>query len=236
MNNNDQYLQYKQNTAGLLEKIQKENEEGMANIMKKVQAYTPAPYMQTGEKINQEEYNELFKEAKALHDKGVAGDKSAVKKAYELLKKLNYQNPVNRQVEAYFGSATALMGRDAQNLMDGMKLAKKGLKMLDRAVTMAPEDIAIRSIRGHVCYNLPEMYFMRTKSAIQDFSYIISRYEKDNQCIEKGYYCQLLYNLGMASRNLGLKQDSDAAWKKLLAVTKNPKYGDLLEKAGYKPE
>ena len=236
MDNNNQYMQYKQRNTELLEKIKKENEERMANIMKKVHSYAQVSYARTNEPMDEEKFNEIFKEAKALHDSGVAGDAAAVKKACDLLKKLNYQSPMNRQVEAYLGSTTALLGRDETNMMDRMKLAKRGLKMLDRAVSMAPEDIAIRTLRGHVCYNLPEMYFMRTKCAIEDFNHIISCYEKDNKCIEKGYYCQLLYNLGKAYRLLGLQQDANAAWKKLLTVTKDPKYLELVEKAGYKPE
>lgn len=174
-----------------------------------------------------------FQEAKALHDSGVAGDADAVKKACELLKKLNYQDYSDRKVEAYLGSATALLGRDESDLMDRMKHAKRGLKILDHAALMAPDDIEIRSLRGHVCYNLPEMYFQRSKTAVEDFSYIISRYEKDSRCIEKGYYCQLLFKLGVAYRFIGRYKDAEAAWNKLMTVTKDKKYLEQLEKFGF---
>lgn len=231
MDNNNQYNQYSKSNQEILEQLKKQNEARMADTMKMTKSYSPSMYFVERKPVTDAE----LKEARTLHDNGVAGDTAAVRTACDLLKKLHSQDPANYKVEAYLGSATALMGRDELNVMDRMKLAKRGLKMLDHAVVMAPEDIEIRTLRGHVCFNLPEMYFQRSKTAIEDFSYIAARYEKDSRSVEKGYYCELLYKIGVANRYIGRQQDAEAAWNKLLTVSKDQKYLGLLAKFDFKP-
>lgn len=182
------------------------------------------------------EYQAAFNEAVELHSHGINGDKEAVKKACEIFKKLCSQDPQNRLVEAYFGSVTALMGRDAVNPNDRFKLAMKGLKTLDHAVSVEPDNIDIRSIRGHVCYRLPEMYFHRTGTAIEDFTYMISRYEEDSSCFTEEYYWQILFYLGSAYKELNRLQDAQAVWKKLLTVTSDPRYRKMVMQAGFKAD
>jgi len=44
--------------------------------------------------------------------------------------------------------------------------------MLDHALALEPENVKIRYLRSQVCRKLPEMYFHRTGTLIEDLSYL----------------------------------------------------------------
>jgi tetratricopeptide (TPR) repeat protein len=175
----------------------------------------------------------LFTEACKQHELGVGGDKEAVKKSHDLFKKLYDKDNKNNLIAAYLGSATSLMGRDAIDPNQRLKLALKGLKMLDNAVKQEEENIEIRNLRANVCFRLPEMYFHRTGTAVEDFSYLASRYEQDNSVFDEERYWQVLLNLGSAYKELNQMQNAQSIWSKLAAVTNSSKYMMLLRQAGF---
>ena len=175
---------------------------------------------------------ELLDEAIKFHDAAVAGDKEAVMKAYDLLKKLHHMDPEDQLIGAYYGSTTSLLGRDAIDPAVRMAKALEGTKILDRVVANAPDNIQVRILRAYVSYRLPEMYFHRTSTAIEDFNYLVSRYEQDNTVFSQQFYWQLLYDLGQAYKTLGRTQGAEATWLKLLSATTDPKYQALLKKEG----
>ncbi|MEW6181562.1 MAG: tetratricopeptide repeat protein [Bacillota bacterium] len=177
---------------------------------------------------------EAFHEAVSLHERGVTGDKEAVKNAYDLLKKILKAAPRNSVVEAYFGSATALLGRDALDPNERFKKAVKGLRILDGAVSNAPDNTEVRTLRAYVCYRLPENYFHRTATAVEDFGYLAARYEKDPSVFSGNFYCQVLYDLGASYKRLGRKEEAESTWQKLLSRTKDAKYRQLLKQEGIK--
>lgn len=171
----------------------------------------------------------LFAEGVKLHQLGIEGDKNAVKKAYDIFKKINELDPQDLVSEAYLGSLTSLLGRDSIDPNQKLKLALQGLKILDKAILKDPRNIEIRSIRAYVNFNLPEMFFHRTASAIEDFNTLVSLYEHDNKVITEEFYCQILYDLGVAYKRLGKKEQTQGAWAKLSQVTKDPKIIERLK-------
>jgi tetratricopeptide (TPR) repeat protein len=171
----------------------------------------------------------LLTEGVKLHELGIQGDKNAVKKAYDIFKKLNESDPQNLVVEAYLGSVTSLLGRDSVDPNQKLKLALQGLKILDKVISKDPNNIETRSIRAYVNFNLPEMFFHRTASAIEDFKSLIYLYEHDNKALSEEFYWQILYDLGVAYKRLGKKENTQDVWAKLLKVTKNPKILERLK-------
>jgi tetratricopeptide (TPR) repeat protein len=176
----------------------------------------------------------LFAEAVRLHQRGIEGDKGAVRKAYKLLKKIRNMNPQNNLIEAYYGSVTTLLGRDASDLMEKFQKAMSGLKILDEVVSKEPDNIEIHTIRAYVCYNLPEVYFHRTSTAIEDFNYLISRYDQNPNVFTQEFYWKLLYDLGVAYKRLERHDEAKSTWEKLLSQTTDPKYQELLTQEGVK--
>ncbi|MGI6605415.1 MAG: tetratricopeptide repeat protein [bacterium] len=175
--------------------------------------------------------DDLLAEAIELHNLGVNGDKEAVQKCYELLQQIRETNPDNVLAEAYFGSATSLLGRDAIDPNKRFKLAIQGVKILDQAVSKAPDNIDIRTLRGYVCLRLPELYFHRTATAIEDFTYLVSRYEQD-QPFSTEFYWKILFDLGVAYKQIEQIKEAEATWRKLLSAAPDPKYFTLVAREG----
>ncbi|WP_226666617.1 tetratricopeptide repeat protein [Metabacillus litoralis] len=180
--------------------------------------------------IDKGNWEKDFKEAVALHQKAIDGDKEAAQKAHNILKKIKPVVTNNPLIEAYYGSSAALVARDHIDLIEKMNLAKRGLKSLDKAVTSEPNNLEIRLLRGNVAFRLPEIYFKKTKTAIEDFQFLINEYEKKNKNITKDQYCEILLNLGKSYQTLSKFDDADKVWNKLLKLNSR-KYKTHVENA-----
>ncbi|MDP4160129.1 MAG: hypothetical protein Q8911_10280, partial [Bacillota bacterium] len=176
--------------------------------------------------------DDSYFEAVNLYRLGLAGDKEAVAKAYELLKTILQKDPDNHLAQAYLGSVTSLLGRDGNDQNERFKFAIKGLKILDRVVSFVPDNIEIRGLRAFLCGKLPEQYFHRSETAIEDFSFLVARYDEDNSLFPKEFYCQLLLELGLAYNRLDKKKEAESTCRKLLSITDDPKYEALVKQEG----
>jgi tetratricopeptide (TPR) repeat protein len=178
-------------------------------------------------------FEKLFEKAVQFHNQGIEGDENAVQSAYDLLKKLTAMAPNNQVVKAYYGSAMSLLGRnESLDPMDRIQYALEGLKILDKAVSKDADNIEVRLLRGYVCYRLPEEYFGRNHTAVEDFNYLISRYKGNRSALTNELYLQLLYDLGYAYKNLGENDKARTTWQELLMYTNDKKYKDLLQNEG----
>ena len=111
--------------------------------------------------------NPLLEDAIALHDDGRDGDTKAVAEAITLFERIIDAEPQNAKAIAYLGSSYAISARDSKEVADKMRYTNRGLRFLDQAVTLAPNDFAVRVIRANVANNLPEL-FGRQATAIED--------------------------------------------------------------------
>lgn len=175
---------------------------------------------------------ELFAEAITLYQLGLSGEKEAVPQAFRLLINVLQNDRQNLLAEAYLGSVLSLMGRDAQDASDRFKFAIKGLKILDKVVSLEPEHVEIRGMRAFVCSKLPEQFFHRSDTAFEDFSYLVSRYEEDESLFSKEFYNQILFELALAYHRLGKKKEAESTCHKLLSLTSDPKYKMLIKQEG----
>ena len=111
--------------------------------------------------------NPLLEDAIALHDDGRDGNTKAVAEAITLFKQIIKAEPKNAEAIAYLGSSYTITARDSKEVVDKMRYTNRGLRFLDQAVTLAPNDFAVRVIRANVANNLPEL-FGRQATAIED--------------------------------------------------------------------
>ncbi|MZP30860.1 hypothetical protein GTO91_14165 [Heliobacterium undosum] len=176
-----------------------------------------------------------LRKAVTLHDAGIDGDKQAVLQAHGLLVKLRQTKPTPL-VEAYYGSVICLLGRDAVDPSERFAKALEGLKTLDKVVRAHPDLVQARILRGQVCFRLPEQFFHRSRTAIEDFHYLISRYEQDNRLFAADFYWRILFQLGVAYKNVHLMHEAKAAWTKLLTLARDPQYRTLVEQEGFVPQ
>ncbi|HHU33526.1 MAG: tetratricopeptide repeat protein [Zhaonellaceae bacterium] len=191
----------------LNQEVKQEVKEGVKQEVKREEFESPK--VSSKATTDQEGKGGLLQEAIKLHDKGaLENDKEAVIKAHALLKKLSRANPEDPVVNAYYGSAVTLMARDGSDPIRRMKDVKKGLSILDGVVSNAPDVIQARILRGNVCFRLPETMFRRNSTAVEDFNYLIKRYEQNNSVFSQDFYLQLLDNLSQAYKNVGRNEES----------------------------
>ncbi|APH04762.1 tetratricopeptide repeat protein [Bacillus weihaiensis] len=173
------------------------------------------------------DWKKEFEEAEKLHNKAIKGDKEAAKKAYTILKQIKQVSLNDSKVEALYGSSSALVARDQMDLIEKTNLAKRGLKSLDKAVATEPKNIDFRILRGNVAFRLPEMYFKRTKTAIEDFEFLIKEYESKKTNLNSEQYYEFLLNLGTSYNTLGKSNEAEKVWNKLVKM--NPSFKPIIE-------
>jgi hypothetical protein len=144
-----------------------------------------------------------FEEAKALHYKGVDGDKKAVIKANGMLLKLRESEPKNALIEAYYGSTLVLLGRDAVKILERADKAQEGLDTLNRAVSLDSNQREIRLLRGNICLRLPESFFHCSETAIEDFTFLLHQYKENSNYLTPKQVREVLLNLSAAYQNAG---------------------------------
>ncbi|MFC5529814.1 tetratricopeptide repeat protein [Cohnella yongneupensis] len=156
-----------------------------------------------------------FEEAKALHNKGVDGDKKAVIQANELLFKLRATEPDDARIEAYYGSTLVLLGRDAVKILEKADKAEEGLDALNRAISLDANIKEIRFLRGNICLRLPESFFHCSKTAIEDFTFLLDRYKENSSYLTQQQVREVLQNLSIAYQNAGQPDQADLVLQRL---------------------
>jgi len=160
-------------------------------------------------------FDQLFGQAVDLHNKGVAGDAAAVQQALAQLEQLYRSYPGRPLVEAYYGSAMILSARDKSGNSEKYKWASQGLKHLDQAVAASPRDGVIRQLRGRNSFKLPEQYFQRTQTAIEDYTFVIEQHLGGERQLDTEQYAKTVYQLGEAYARIGRNADAASWWSRL---------------------
>ena len=84
---------------------------------------------------------------------GFSGDAAALERAMKATEATLAENPNHAEALVWHGAGTYFLAGQAFQKGDpqkGMELAKKGIAEMDRAVAIAPNDIAVRVPRGSV--------------------------------------------------------------------------------------
>ncbi|WP_239618259.1 hypothetical protein [Cohnella mopanensis] len=177
---------------------------------------------------NQAVFERRLAEAIDLHNEGLGGDTKAVWKADSKLEKLCKDFPDQPIAAAFHGSIMTLIARDESSPITRFQWASRGLKLLDESVASAPSDIRIRMLRGSIAYRLPEQFFHRTETAIEDYLFLIDGELRNPGSISRDTYEKLIYELGEAYHRIDRLQEAKICWSRLLKQTTDPKYHDLI--------
>jgi len=89
-----------------------------------------------------------FLAAQAEFEKVLAGDAAANERAHAAFQKLVEAEPGNPLYLAYLGSASAIQGRQAWAPWAKMRLAEKGLGLLDKALALLTPEHDRQAVRG----------------------------------------------------------------------------------------
>jgi len=169
----------------------------------------------------------MLAEVITLYQQSIAGNKQAVEQADELLENLRDEYPNRPLADAYHGGIMILKARDKRNPLLKLRSARKGLKLLDHAVSAAPQDLTIRLLRGKAAFKLPEEHFHRTNTAIEDYTLLLQNEEELRKRVSPEGVPQLIDELGEAYRRVGRNLDAENCWRRLEQQTEFPAFQQL---------
>jgi tetratricopeptide (TPR) repeat protein len=144
----------------------------------------------------------LLKLGIIYHDRGAQGDKEAVNKAADYLEKLIELNPGHAEAHCWYGSVLTLKGRDAWFPLSKANYVNKGMAEMDKAVSLAQDNIRIRMIRAANGLALPDM-FNRLQTVVSDYEYLKNKEKEKPGSLDSKAYYSVLFNLGRAYSQKG---------------------------------
>lgn len=174
-------------------------------------------------------YGEKLAYIIGLYQDGIAGNKQAVREANVLLERLRREYPGRPLADAYHGVIMIVGARDNPKPRHQLKWIKKGLKLLDNAVSAAPRDLMVRLLRGKTTFRLPEDYFGRTATAIEDYAFLLDHESDPSNIISAEERLKLLDELGDAYYRIGRNKDAENSWRRLEQQEEFPEYRQLAK-------
>ena len=165
-----------------------------------------------------------------LHFRTFTGDSSDLLQAYESIQEAYDENPDDPVIAAFYADYLSLTGRDSADAASIFGNAIKAIRKFDELVEKNPDILEVRLLRACHSYRLPDAFFKRMTSAVNDFEYLIEAYENGGCALSREMYFKLLFILGKAYWQLGLKDETDRVWKKLLDSGCGMMYRKLVDK------
>jgi hypothetical protein len=154
----------------------------------------------------------LFALGDLCHDAGVEGDETAVLRAESYLRQLLEIEPTNAPALALLGSVYTMKGRDAFWPPTQLRLAREGNKMMDRAVSLAPEDIRTRTIRALNNAHMPE-FLGRGDLVRADLAWLWEKIEKEPASFTTSAKQQVALHWGLRLKRMHQRDDARRVWE-----------------------
>lgn len=167
--------------------------------------------------------------AVSLHMEAVKGNAAAALEANRLFEQLRKSLPGDSVVTAYYGSSLVLVARDKTKALEKMRLSNTGMRLLDEAVASSPGDAVIRLLRGKNAYQLPERYFQRTRTMIEDYSFLLELHLRGGALPGSVAYGELVQELGEGFARIGRNQEASELWSRLERLSGDPARSGLLQ-------
>ncbi|MFD0672349.1 hypothetical protein [Cohnella sp. GCM10027633] len=190
-------------------------------LAKKAAAPIPEPFASPSSKPTKRDRR--LASAIRVHNDAVSGGQEAVAKAEAVWGQLRLRFPDDAAAKAYYGSVLTLKARDAETPADKLTIARKGLGLLDEAVAAEPGNRTFRLIRGRICYRLPEPFFQRAETAVEDYALLIDEEIRRPGSLEKKEFATLVYELGEAYYRTERLPEAQVCLKKLETLTTDSK-------------
>lgn len=156
----------------------------------------------------QEEIQEFYR-------RGLAGDKEAVEQCIAKLEAVLTNRPGNQLARVYLGSAYTLRSRDLGFGPRKLQTLKRGLALMDEAVTAQPNDPKVRLARALTTAALPG-FFGRGAQSRKDFALLAGTADQSPEQFDDGDLQIVYYNAGLAAKASGEHARARTLWEKAL--------------------
>ena len=178
---------------------------------------------------NLKDKDNLTKLGIAYHNLAVLEVKGASGKAAKYLREANKLYPEDALLLALLGSSTSMVGRDEWNIVTKMGKANEGFGFLDKAVTMAPDNVFIRIIRANNSMQIPAS-FGRQKIAKGDLLHIEGIIQKAPKEVTVGLQTEVYYKLGNIFKSEKDLSTAKAYFKKAADLSPDSEWGKKAKK------
>jgi len=114
-------------------------------------------------------YDAIQRSGIAYHNLATLKVSGASEKAVKFLKKASDMKPTDSITLAYLGSATTMSARDSWNMFTKMADANRGFNLLDKAVSLDPNNAILRVLRINNSLQAPD-FLGRKRMVKSDFA------------------------------------------------------------------
>jgi tetratricopeptide (TPR) repeat protein len=146
--------------------------------------------------------------------------KQAIKSGLKYLDEALSQTQDDPLAMAWYGSLLTLQGREAWFPLTKARYVNQGIKMLDKAVKLAPRgeiEIWTRMIRANNSLALPS-FFNRIPVAISDFEALLKLSREEPLLFSKELLIKIYLGLGKAYKENEELDKAKEAWKRILRL------------------
>jgi tetratricopeptide (TPR) repeat protein len=169
---------------------------------------------------------------------GIAGDAAALDRAMRLIEKALADDPRRADVLVWHGSGLVVRSGQAFEKGDfatGATLWERGLKEMNDAVALAPENVAVLIPRGAVLLeasrSLPDPVDAMTvlSTGVSDYEKVLQLQAPYFRYLSDHSRGELLFGLAEGLHRLGQRDRARVYFERLLSETKNSEYGKMAD-------
>ena len=159
----------------------------------------------------------LMQLGELYHSLAVDGERRAVQKADEMFAEILRIDPDNAKARAWRGGVYTLKAKYAW--FPGTKLVRvyQGIRMMRRAVEIAPDDITVRMVRANTSMALPG-FFGQLGRAIRDLEHLLALHEEDPEGFSNDLLADIYLALGKAREKAGNTEVARECWEKVISL------------------
>ncbi|MEO7168528.1 MAG: hypothetical protein ABI787_02470 [Spartobacteria bacterium] len=173
-------------------------------------------------------------EVARLYARGLAGDEQAVIDCIAAIEETLATKPNDQLARVYLGSAYTLRSRDLGFGKAKLDTLRKGIALMDAAVTGAPNDANVQLTRAVTTQALPG-FLGRRKIALTQLNNLVALVEKDPAKLKPDDRQLLYLNAGEAAKAAGEKERALELWRRGAALQADPKLTQEIEAARARP-
>ncbi|MFC1538894.1 DUF2271 domain-containing protein [Candidatus Latescibacterota bacterium] len=156
-----------------------------------------------------------------------SGDFSGAEKIMEQALK---EYPENATVYAYLGGYIGMqMGGGSTDMGEALKEIERSFGYMDKAVSLEPENIYARFIRGYMGTQIPP-FLGRLEQAVNDFEFIISVHDKSPERVDMQIIIPSCEQLSIGYEYLGEFEKAKEVLAKIIKLAPGTEYAKQAEK------
>jgi hypothetical protein len=159
----------------------------------------------------------LVKLGDFCHDEGVKDNPEAVKLSEKYLNEAIAMDPSNAFARVLHGSVMTMKGRDAFWPPTQIDLVHQGIREMDAAVSLAPEDPMVRFARANNNFYMPK-FLGRQEVVLADFTWLWQQAQKKHPQIDTPHKQEIGLLYGSTLKKHDRMDEAVAVWRQAIAL------------------